>query len=395
AKMNGNVVLFLTQMVVARAMLNPIDFLALQSIRKGLNDVPGSVFFSTWDFTSDPCAGFAGVYCDGGQRVSALHLGDSRAGSPGLMGRIDPAVGKLSALVELTVVPGRVMGRLPYTLSELKNLRFLGISRNYISGEIPPGLGLLRGLRTIDLSFNQLTGSIPVSIGALPALSNLILSHNRLTGGIPRFSSPRLTRLDVKHNQLSGWLSSKGLPPSIRYLSVSANRLWGPVDRALSGLNQASYVDLSMNRFSGEIPGVLFTFPIVSLQLQRNQFIGKILPATDRVKIPVVDLSFNRLWGEISPAFSTVQILYLNDNRLTGEVPGSLVDGIVSGNIHVLYLQHNFLTGMGINPTARIPPTTSLCLQYNCMVLPVDTPCPPRAGKQKARPTQQCPRWKG
>ncbi|KAI3449573.1 hypothetical protein Pfo_006238 [Paulownia fortunei] len=385
--------IFLTcHLIFAHAMLDPIDFLALQSIRKSLNDLPGSNYFASWDFTSDPC-NFAGVYCDG-DKVIALNLGDPRAGSPGLTGRLDPAIGKLSALAELTIVPGRVVGVLPHTLSQLKYLRFLAVSRNFISGEIPASLGQLRGLQTLDLSFNQLSGSIPFAIGTLPALSNVILCHNRLTGSIPPFVSQALTRLDLKHNDLSGSLSPVGLPPSLQYLSLSWNRLTGPVDRVLSRLNQLNYIDLSMNQFTGCIPGNLFSFPISNLQLQRNQFSGPVQPV-DQVTIPTVDLSFNRLSGEISPMFSTVQNLYLNNNRFTGQVPGSFVDRLLSASIQILYLQHNYLTGIEINPTVEIPLSTSLCLQYNCMILPVQTPCPLKAGRQKTRPTAQCVEWKG
>ncbi|KAL0458032.1 UNVERIFIED_CONTAM: hypothetical protein Slati_0430400 [Sesamum latifolium] len=342
--------------LLAHAMLNPIDFLALQSIRKGLNDLPGSSYFASWDFTSDPC-NFAGVYCDG-DRVIALNLGDPRAGSPGL------------------------------TAESTRD------RRNFISGEIPAGLGQLRGLQTLDLSFNQLAGSIPFSIGTLPALSNVILCHNKLTGSVPPFVSQTLTRLDLKHNDLSGSLPPLGLPPSLQYLSLSWNRLSGTVDRVLPRLNQLNYIDLSMNQFTGCIPGNLFSFPISSLQLQRNQFIGPVQPV-DQVTIPTVDLSFNRLSGEISPMFSTVQSLYLNNNRFTGQVPGSFVDRLLAANIQILYLQHNYLTGIEINPTVEIPLSSSLCLQYNCMVLPIQTPCPLKAGTEKARPTSQCIEWRG
>lgn len=386
------VLLMLSHLIAAHAMLNPTDFLALQSIRKSLSDLPGSSYFASWDFTSDPC-NFAGVYCDG-DKVIALNLGDPRAGSPGLTGRIDPAIGKLTALAEFTIVPGRVFGALPHTMSQLKFLRFLAVSRNFLSGNIPAGLGQLHGLQTLDLSFNQLTGGIPFSVGTLPALSNVILCHNRLSGSVPPFVSRSLTRLDLKHNDLSGSLQPTGLPPSLHYLSLSWNRLTGPVDRALSRLNQLNYVDLSMNRFSGCIPGNLFSFPISNLQLQRNEFSGAIQPF-DQVTIPSVDLSFNRLSGGISPLLSTVQNLYLNNNRFTGQVPGSFVDRLLSASIQILYLQHNFLTGIEINPTVEIPLSTSLCLQYNCMVLPVQTPCPLKAGKQKTRPTAQCIEWKG
>ncbi|KAL5793022.1 hypothetical protein ACOSP7_001616 [Xanthoceras sorbifolium] len=387
-------VLFLVhcRLINVYAILDPVDFLALQAIRKSLDDMPGSNFFASWDFTADPC-NFAGVYCDG-DKVVALNLGDPRAGSPGLTGRIDPAIGKLSALAELTIVPGRIVGTLPQSLSQLKNLRFLAISRNFISGGIPATLGQLRGLRTLDLSYNQFTGDIPHSIATLPELSNVILCHNKLSGTVPPFLSQTLTRLDLKHNDLSGSLSPYSLPPSLQYLSLSLNRLSGPVDRLLNRLDQLNYLDLSMNQFTGTIPGRIFTFPITNLQLQRNQFSGSVQPA-DQVTIGTVDLSYNRLSGQVSPLFSTVQNLYLNNNRFMGQVPGSFVDRLLAANIQILYLQHNYLTGIEINPTAEIPLRSSLCLQYNCMVPPIQTPCPLKSGKQKTRPTSQCNEWRG
>ncbi|KAF5731498.1 receptor-like protein kinase HSL1 [Tripterygium wilfordii] len=374
------------------AMLDPLDFLALQSIRKGLDDMPGSNFFASWDFTSDPC-NFAGVYCDS-DKVIALNLGDPRAGSPGLTGRIDPAIGKLSALAEFSVVPGRIIGSLPPSISQLRELRFLAVSRNFISGGIPATLGQLRNLKTLDLSYNLFTGEIPQAVGTLPELSNVILCHNHLSGSVPPFLSQSLTRIDLKHNDLSGAVAPSSFPPSVQYLSLSWNRFSGSVDGLLNRLDQLNYIDLSVNQFTGTIPGRLFNFPITNLQLQRNSFSGPIQPA-DQVSIPTVDLSYNKLSGHISPMFSSVQNLYLNNNQFSGQVPGSLVDRLLSSSIQILYLQHNFLTGIEINPTADIPLSSSLCLQYNCMVPPVQTPCPLKAGKQKVRPTTQCGEWRG
>ncbi|KAK4768870.1 hypothetical protein SAY86_027020 [Trapa natans] len=374
------------------AILDPVDFLALQSIHKSLSDLPGSNFFASWDFTSDPC-NFAGVYCDA-NRVITLNLGDPRAGSPGLTGHINPAIGKLSSLAELTFVPGQVFGVLPQTLFQLKRLRFLAISRNYISGEIPSNLGLIRGLRTLDLSYNQLTGPIPRSVGTLPELSNLILCQNKLSGPVPPFLYPSLIRLDLKHNDLTGSIGPTTLPRSLQYLSLSWNRLAGPVDRLLIQLDRLNYLDLSLNQFTGPIPARVFTFPIKNLQLQRNKFYGLVLPVR-HVAIPSVDLSYNRLSGQISPMLSTVENLYLNNNRFAGVVPGDFVEGLLAGRIRTLYLQHNFLTGIQINPSANIPLSSSLCLQYNCMVPPVQAPCPLKAGEQKTRPVWQCTVWKG
>ncbi|CAK8572872.1 unnamed protein product [Lathyrus sativus] len=374
------------------AILDPTDFLALQSIRKSLEDMPGSDFFSSWDFTADPCS-FSGVLCDS-DKVIALNLGDPRAGAAGLTGRLDAAIGKLSSLAEFTVVPGRIYGALPQTVSNLKSLKFLAINRNFISGEIPAELGELRSLRTIDLSYNQLTGKIPPTVGSLPGLTNLILCHNRLTGSIPRFDSQSMTRLDLKHNTLTGSLGPNSLPPSLQYLSLSWNQLTGSMDRVLTRLEQLNYLDLSLNQFTGPVPGRIFSFPLSNLQLQRNQFSGSVEPV-DQVAIPTVDLSFNRLSGQISPMLASVQNLYLNNNRFSGRVPASFVDRLLDASIQILYLQHNYLTGIEISPTAVIPERSSLCMQYNCMVPPVETPCPLRAGKQKTRPTTQCNQFKG
>ncbi|CAJ2629213.1 unnamed protein product [Trifolium pratense] len=374
------------------AILDPTDFLALQSIRKSLEDMPGSDFFSSWDFTSDPC-NFSGVFCDS-DKVISLNLGDPRAGSAGLTGRLDSAIGKLSSLTEFTVVPGRIYGPLPQTISSLKNLRFLGVNRNFISGEIPTGLGELRSLRTIDLSYNQLTGKIPPTVGSLPGLTNLILCHNRLSGSIPRFDSQSLSRLDLKHNSLTGSIGPNSLPPSLQYLSLSWNQLTGSMDRVLTRLEQLNYLDLSLNQFTGSVPGRIFSFPLTNLQLQRNQFTGSVEPV-DQVAIPTVDLSYNRLSGQISPMLASVQNLYLNNNRFTGRVPASFVERLLDASIQILYLQHNYLTGIEISPTAVIPERSSLCMQYNCMVPPVETPCPLRSGKQKTRPTTQCNQYKG
>jgi hypothetical protein len=376
----------------AAGILDPVDFLALQAVRRSLDDMPGSAFFDGWDFTADPC-GFPGVFCDG-TRVSTLALGDPRAGSPGLTGRLDPAIGRLSALTELSLVPGRVQGKLPSSLSGCSNLRFLAVSKNLISGGVPDGFGALTNLRTLDLSFNQISGAIPPSLASLPSITNLILCHNQLSGGVPSFpdSSP-LVRLDLKHNSLSGGVPD--LPPQLQYLSVAANQLTGQVDSVLPRLTRLNFLDLSMNQLDGPIPASVFALPLSVLQLQRNFFAGPVQPSGD-VTIPMVDLSYNRFWGQVSPLLAGVGQLYLNNNRFTGDVPAQLVQELVgSGGLQLLYLQHNFLTGIEISPSSSLPSGVSLCLMYNCMVPPVYAPCPIKAGSQNTRPADQCPEWRG
>lgn len=373
-------------------ILNPVDFLALQDVRKSLADFPGSTFFSTWDFTSDPC-GFSGVFCVE-DRVVALTLGDPAAGSPGLIGRLSSSIGKMSALTELSLVPGRVMGSIPSSIVMLSELRFLALSRNFFTGIIPPSISALRKLRTLDISFNQISGVIPPSFPS--SITNLILAHNRIEGKLPYWSlstATSLLRLDLKHNHLSGEIGP--LPATLQYLSVSFNNFSGSMDRFVNQLSSLHYLDLSSNKFSGVIPSYVFSFPLTSLQLQRNKFTGMVrpLPSTP-MSIHTVDLSYNRLFGSISPAFATVKNLYLNNNKFGGKVPGSFVEKLVENGMQVLYLQHNFLTGIRMSPMAAIPMSTELCLQYNCMIPPVQTPCPKKSGKTKTRPTTQCTAWR-
>ncbi|CAM0955552.1 unnamed protein product [Alopecurus aequalis] len=393
ARLGAVAVVFLAAAVVAvQGILDPTDFLALQAVRRSLYDMPGSAFFDGWDFTADPC-GFPGVYC-AGNRVSALALGDPRAGSPGLTGRLDPALGRMSELTELSLVPGRVQGELPDSLASCSNLRFLAVSKNLLSGRIPDGIGALSNLRTLDVSFNQISGAIPPSIASLPSITNLILCHNQLTGGIPSFpdSSP-LLRMDLKHNVLSGGVPS--LPGSLQYLSLAANHLTGTVDSVLPRLTRLNFLDLSMNQLDGPIPPSVFTLPLSVLQLQRNFFSSPVQPTSD-VTIPVVDLSYNRFYGSLSPLLAGIGQLYLNNNRFTGDVPSRLVQELVgNGGLQLLYLQHNFLTGIEISPSSSLPSGVSLCLMYNCMVPPVYAPCPIKAGTQNTRPADQCPEWRG
>lgn len=381
--------LVLAMLELTEAMLAPLDFLALQSIKKNLQDMPGSKFLSSWDFSKDPC-GFSGVLCSSGasQRVVALNLGDPGAGSPGLRGKLDGAIGLLSSLIDFTLMPGQVVGPIPETLGQLRELQFLGISKNFLTGNIPVSLGALKKLETVDLSYNQLSGSIPAGLGQLPRLSNLILCYNKLTGTIPSLNLTPLVRLDLKQNALSGSIPS--LPPSLKYLALSKNQLSGGIHNT-GGLQQLAYVDLSFNKLSGNVPGSLFGFHISTLQLQRNFFSGSIeLQGVVSITIHTIDLSYNTLSGHIPPLLASAQNLFLNNNHFTGAVPQVFADRLLSAGIQMLYVQHNYLSQFNIKSTATLPLSSSLCIQYNCMDPPSQSRCPSNAGRQKRRPLFQC-----
>ncbi|XP_078445404.1 uncharacterized protein LOC144714527 [Wolffia australiana] len=352
------------------AMLDPGDFLALQAIRNSLSDLPGSHFFSSWDFTSDPCT-FPGVLCSS-SRVSSLSLGPS-------LGRLHPSLSRLSSLRLLSLSPGRVSGPIPSSLSLLPSLLFLSLSHNLLSGPLPP---FSPSLSTLDLSHNLLSGSLPPFS---PSLSTLLLSHNRLSGPLPTLPSS-LRRLDLAHNNLTGKIPS--LPSSLELLSLSFNRFEGSLP-PLSGLRSLRLLDLSFNLLSGPVPSDVFELPLQELRMQRNLFCGVLRPSA-WVTIPVVDLSYNRLSGPVPVELAQTQRLYLNSNRFSGRLPEVFMERLMSSAMKTLYLQHNFLSRVEISPGEDMPASSSICLQFNCMVPPAHATCPPRGGSTMARPASQC-----
>ncbi|XP_010916143.1 receptor-like protein kinase BRI1-like 3 [Elaeis guineensis] len=387
--------------------LSPSDKAALFDIRSNLRDLPGSNFFSTWDFASDPCATFAGVICSpddeqGTQslRVSVLTLGTGLADSPGLTGILSPSLANLTALTDLVVYAGRIYGPIPPNIgTRLRRLRLVSISNNPICGPIPVSLAGLPDLHTLDLGHNKLQGPIPTPLllPSSPNLKVLILAANGgLSGELPPgISTAQLLHLDLRGNYLTGALPR--LPSTLRYLSASDNALSGTLDNAFAAqLPDLAFLDLSMNAFTGPIPPALFALPrLSSILLQRNNLSGPLAVPPPGGEAPpswaVVDLSHNVLTGEVPAALAAAGSLFLNNNRLTGAVPKEVARSVYVGSMTTLYAQHNYLTSFPAQPLP-LPDSVALCLSYNCMSLTsaAAAGCPGSAGTQPSRPSYQC-----
>ncbi|KAH7352403.1 hypothetical protein KP509_19G043000 [Ceratopteris richardii] len=370
------------------------DVAALKAVRSWLHDVdfnpvPATSFLSSWNFNADPCS-FDGVLCDvvlGETRVASLTLGYASGSSAGLQGRLHPSLGSLSALLQLTLAPGKISGPIPSTLANLTRLQNLGLSHNLLTGTIPAEVAAIPNLVTLDLSFNRLSGPIPFRLAALPSLTTLRLAHNRLYGALPAsfLGCPVLDHIDLSRNFFTGPLPI--LPPSLTHLDMSRNQLNGDL-LSLLDLRDLSFLDLSRNRISGFLPAELLALPLMLLSLHHNTLSGIVSP-DQLVTIPTVDLSFNQLSGPLSPLFAFTRNLYLSHNQFVGPVPQEYIDQLLSSSMHTLFLQHNFLTDFPNLPDGfSMPVSASVCVQYNCMhIPPLDSPCPPM---RASRPFTQC-----
>ncbi|KAF8097360.1 hypothetical protein N665_0290s0019 [Sinapis alba] len=366
--------------------LAPPDQAALKSIRDSLTDMPGSAFFSTWDFTiPDPCSSFSGLTCTSLGRVSALSLG------PNLSGSLSPSISNLTHLTQLVLYPGLVTGPLPPRFDTLPLLRVISLTRNRLTGPIPNSFSSLSYLHTLDLSYNQLSGFLPPFLTTLPRLKVLVLASNQFSNNLKHVSSP-LFHLDLKMNQISGQLPP-AFPTTLRYLSLSTNSMQGTIN-ALAPLTELTYIDLSMNQFTGAIPNSLFGPTTSSMFLQRNNFTA--ISNVTAISLPqgsTVDLSHNFISGELPPSLAGAESLFLNNNRFTGDIPEEYVKSLSNGTIKTLFLQHNYLTRFPWNSGSQLQDSVSLCLSYNCMetdpVVGLST-CPVEVAPLLSRPAIQC-----
>ncbi|KAJ4781768.1 Leucine-rich repeat receptor-like protein kinase [Rhynchospora pubera] len=390
-----------------QTFLHPSDVLSLHDLRTSLQGLPGSKFFSSWDFSNgDPCTTFTGVVCSRDDenpssqvlRVSVLTLGTGLTDSPGLTGTLPESICNLTYLSVLVLYPGQVTGSIPSSLgSSLRRLRLLSLTNNLLTGPVPDSLAGLADLHTLDLSNNQLSGPIPPSLflPSSPNLKVLILSNNGgLTGEIPAgFSTSQILHLDLTHNSIYGELPM--LPATLRYLSVAQNNMCGTLETAFAGttIPDLEFLDLSMNAISGQIPSHVFYLPsLTSIFLDRNNFTGTITVPASKTPISwtVIDLSHNGISGQIPAGLASAGALYLNSNRFIGSVPDRVVQSIYSGQMATFYAQHNFLTEFPTQPDP-LPDSVALCLSYNCMVLPLaGANCPMNGGPLQSRPQEQC-----
>ena len=233
-------------------------------------------------------------------------------------------------------------GTLPASLGAFHKLQHLSLKCD-LSGTIPAGLGLAPNLKSVYLSDNTLTGTIP-DFWTTEKDFVFDLHDNQLTGSIPASLAARATALLLHNNQLSGEIASDlfSSNANLGEITLGHNHFSGPLP--LFHNNTPSFIDLSFNSFSGEIPasygsakelnlasnqlaGSLRTLllsscsSLVSLYLDHNKFTGSFPNPVNCFNLTMLSISNNEFLGQIPTLPDNIRLFdashnHFNDFRL-------------------------------------------------------------------------------
>ncbi|KAI3753088.1 hypothetical protein L2E82_25133 [Cichorium intybus] len=212
-----------------------------------------SSLFENWNHTdATPCS-WSGVTCapEYGPVIS-LVLRSSH-----ILGSIPNDFGRLQYLRSLDLSDNSINGTLPISLFNCSELQTLSLSSNYISGELPELISGLQSLRVLNLSHNGFVGKLPKSLSSLKKLTEVRLNNNYFSGGVLG-GFDYVEVLNLASNKFNGTLPFDFGGGRLNYLNLSNNLLSGPVYLKFAEMIPANaVVDLSFNKFTGQIPEML------------------------------------------------------------------------------------------------------------------------------------------
>ncbi|KAF3457441.1 hypothetical protein FNV43_RR02099 [Rhamnella rubrinervis] len=266
-----------------------------------------------------------------------------------------------SSLVILNLQGNNFNGSIPHEIftygSMHDTLRVLDLSHNQLQGRVPQSLINCSMLQVLNLGHNKISDTFPFWLQSLPELQVLVLCSNKFFGPIwhpiKYFGFTNLGTIDLSFNHFDGSLPSEyfrnwdyiskaphGNKSDMEYFGQYRKESNYSVTYAysMSVMNKGSEmelikaltifmsIDLSNNRFDGEIPSSIGKLQsLIMLNLSRNNFTG-IIPSSlgNLSELESLDLSRNKLSGRIPQQLANLTFLaYLNlsHNTLEGPVP--------------------------------------------------------------------------
>ncbi|KAL6908214.1 hypothetical protein ACP4OV_002384 [Aristida adscensionis] len=295
-------------------------------------------------------------------------------GNNSLTGGIPPSLANCTSLHYLDLMQNKLTGNIPSALFNSSSLATLELSDNDFSGPIPSASMIASPLKYISLARNHLSGDIPATLGNFSSLLILLLSQNNFQGSIPESLAriPGLQVLDMAYNNLSGTV-----PPnlynvtSLNYLGLGVNSLIGRIPSDIGyTLSNIQTLVLEGNQFKGQLPvSLVHASNLEALDLRDNMFTGVVPSYFSLPNLIELDLGANQLetvdWSSLSSTTSSCQLqtIYLDHNRLHGELPNSI--GNLPSSLQQLFLTENKFSGVVPPEIGNLTNLTVLQLEGN------------------------------
>ncbi|TVU13972.1 hypothetical protein EJB05_37412, partial [Eragrostis curvula] len=300
--------------------------------------------------SSSPC-GWRGVGCGADGRVTSLDLSGASISGPafGNFSRLTElawldlsdntlrGVGDINQCCGLVHLVNMMALDDPYgkRVTEYKETQ-LQSRENRRQGDAAPIKDRSQGDR------NQ-GDAAPINGFTLLCLTHLNLSRNLISGPLNMSGLTRLRTIDVSGNRLQGDITANfpAICADLTVLNVSTNMLTGNITGLFDGCGKLEFVDLSSNKFVGELwPGVA-KFRLLSVA--KNMLTGSIPPATfpEGCKLESLGLSANQLVRKFPDSISkcsNLTYLSLWENGFTGAIPVGMGELTV---LHTLILGKN------------------------------------------------------
>ncbi|KAG5244660.1 receptor protein [Salix suchowensis] len=322
---------------------------------------PSWIHLSALDISSNQLSGMLPAWMGNFSYLQAMDLSRNH-----FQGPIPRDFCDLGSVKYLDMSENNLLGSVPSCFSP-STIKHVHLSKNQLSGPLTEAFYNSSSLVTLDLNYNNFMGPVSNWIGNLSVLSVLLLKANNFSGEFPTQLCllERLTILDVSQNKLSGFLPSclanyslkQNLDKaaafhertfkikSISKMYSETNLLLGRIDnqgRSFRVVNIEEAIEFTTKRRSDDYKGTVLNF-MTGFDLSINRFSGEIpLEMGKLSELHALNLSHNNLTGSIPATFSNlkqIESLDLSHNNLDGVIPPQLV---VLNNLAVFSVAHNF-----------------------------------------------------
>ncbi|KAF5459223.1 hypothetical protein F2P56_023195 [Juglans regia] len=266
-----------------------------------------------------------------------------------LSGKLHPCFCNLSqSLIVFELRSNNIGGTIPNAWAKGCSLKVMNLNHNQLQGRLPRSLANCKELEYLDVGYNKIHDTFPLWLGTLPELKIFILRSNGFYGAIRNIqincTLSNLHIIDLSHNNFSGDLPAECFQQWNAMKLFGAKKLQYMMDDYVGILYSISLtakgieleyeriqdelivIDLSCNRFEGEIPEVVGSLKGLHILNFSNNALSGHIPSSlaNLTGLESLDLSQNKLFGEIPPQLAQLtflEIFKVFNNCLIGPIP--------------------------------------------------------------------------